>query len=563
MEIGPTRAQPMRIKPIPNQRLGENSLSLTLDLTPHFDVDTITGSVVKLQTNAPGPANAAFVELFDSLDAAQPAAKRTTPLTAANFLSYVDRGDYNGSFFHRLVPGFVLQGGGFGLSKKDGKVDTVRQGPKLNNEPGNGNIRGTLAMAKLGGDPNSATNQFFVNLVDNRPNLDNQNGGFTAFARVLGNGMALFDRLAKSLVVNADGAVFSNLPLQGYTPAASGSKQLPIQPNNLLTISEAVRSDEVTYRVTAAGAKASVQPDGQLQLSWTKAPSRAVKVTVDATSVADGTTTRSLSFLVQPSRTDSNNDTQTFVDLATETPSSDPPENLNETAQAENPDLLTLGGAVDGYKVGTESQDRITITKQDPNKSWALWGLGGKDLLVGGAQNDYLIGGAGIDTLTGGRGQDSFVLTDSDPKNIDTITDFSPKDDTLIISTDILDASIDQEIALIKYSELRNQSTANKTFESKEAAHYILIDTSANIKKINSLKFDKQIFLAVDTTGKKLLIDDDGNWFKGSRTIANLSKSSTIGWSSNNFSLGFDADSFSIKNVGQIQEINSATNQLA
>jgi cyclophilin family peptidyl-prolyl cis-trans isomerase len=303
----------MQTKPIPTQRLGKNSLSLKLDLTPYFDVDGITGSVVRLQTNAAGPGNVVFVELFDKLDPTRPAAKRTTPLTAANFLSYVDRGDYNGTIFHRLVKGFVLQGGGFGLAKrtnpKDPLLDDVRQGPKLRNEPGNGNIRGTLAMAKLGGDPNSATNQFFVNLGDNRANLDNQNGGFTAFARVLGKGMVLFDRLANSLLVNADGGVFSELPLQGYTPAPSGASPRPIQPSNLLAVSEAVRSDEVVYKVRAAGAKASVRADGQLQLSWSKAPTQAVKVTVEATSIADGTTTRSLSFLVQPSLSEPETDT--------------------------------------------------------------------------------------------------------------------------------------------------------------------------------------------------------------------------------------------------------------
>ena len=302
----------MQTKPIPTQRLGKNSLSLKLDLTPYFDVDGITGSVVRLQTNAAGPGNVAFVELFDKLDPTRPAAKRTTPLTAANFLSYVDRGDYNGTIFHRLVKGFVLQGGGFGLAKrtnpKDPLLDDVRQGPKLRNEPGNGNIRGTLAMAKLGGDPNSATNQFFVNLGDNRANLDNQNGGFTAFARVLGKGMMLFDRLAKSLVVNA-GGMFQELPLQDFTPAASGAKQPELKQSNLLAITKAERSDEVTYQVRAAGAKASVRADGQLQLSWSKAPTQPVKVTVQATSIADGTTTRSLSFLVQPSLSEPETDT--------------------------------------------------------------------------------------------------------------------------------------------------------------------------------------------------------------------------------------------------------------
>lgn len=125
------------------------------------------------------------------------------PLTKRNFERYVDAGLYDGTFFHRYIEGFVLQGGGFidpeqaidsdGVMAHipvdlDGDPDTSN--PTLDNEydltPHRSNVRGTLAMAKLGGDPDSATNQFFFNLADNSANLDNQNGGFTVFAEVVG-----------------------------------------------------------------------------------------------------------------------------------------------------------------------------------------------------------------------------------------------------------------------------------------------------------------------------------------------------------------------------------------
>ena len=129
------------------------------------------------------------IELFDEL----------TPITVANFLSYVNSGAYNGTFIHRSEPNFVIQGGWL-----------------VFNEPGISNTRGTLAMAKVGGDPNSATSQWFVNIGNNSSNLDEQNGGFTAFARVLDNGMEVVDAinaLPRAVLVN--GAV-DNAPVVNY-----------------------------------------------------------------------------------------------------------------------------------------------------------------------------------------------------------------------------------------------------------------------------------------------------------------------------------------------------------
>jgi peptidyl-prolyl cis-trans isomerase A (cyclophilin A) len=117
------------------------------------------------------------------------------PATVENFLHYAERGDYDGMFFHRLIPGFVLQGGGYRYDPVD-RYRPIPADPPLANEPGISNLRGTVAMAKLGGQPDSATNQFFINLADNRTILDAQNGGFTVFARVVPEDMAVVDELA-------------------------------------------------------------------------------------------------------------------------------------------------------------------------------------------------------------------------------------------------------------------------------------------------------------------------------------------------------------------------------
>jgi cyclophilin family peptidyl-prolyl cis-trans isomerase len=169
-----------------------------------FGESLFANSVVRFSTNV-GEID---IELFDT----------ETPLTVDNFLSYVNAGRYNQSFIHRSVPGFVIQGGGFGLSGN--AVVSVPTDAAVPNEPGISNLRGTVAMAKLGDDPNSATSQWFINLEDNAENLDAQNGGFTVFGHVVGNGMAVADRIAAFATYNATaqlGGAFGNLPLQSVT----------------------------------------------------------------------------------------------------------------------------------------------------------------------------------------------------------------------------------------------------------------------------------------------------------------------------------------------------------
>jgi cyclophilin family peptidyl-prolyl cis-trans isomerase len=151
------------------------------------------------------------------------------PKTVANFLDYVNRGAYDQSIFHRLVPGFVLQGGGY-FTAGDNLL-AIPAGSPVVNEFKLSNTRGTVAMAKLGTDPNSAVDEFFFNLVDNSKTLDPQNGGFTVFAQVSDDAsLAVMDQIAGQQVVNVDGNIFSTLPVVGY--AGSG----PILHQNFVTV---------------------------------------------------------------------------------------------------------------------------------------------------------------------------------------------------------------------------------------------------------------------------------------------------------------------------------------
>lgn len=122
------------------------------------------------------------VELYD----------KEAPESSANFLRYVDDGHYDGTIFHRVIPGFMIQCGGFasGMEQKDTH-------PPIRNEATNGleNLRGTLAMARTS-DVHSATAQFFINLVDN-DFLNHQPGnyGYAVFGRVTA-GMDVIDAIA-------------------------------------------------------------------------------------------------------------------------------------------------------------------------------------------------------------------------------------------------------------------------------------------------------------------------------------------------------------------------------
>lgn len=175
---------PVVTKTIDNTTLGTNT-QFTIPLADKF-VDDDSEKAVRLKTTN-GDIN---VLLYPSL----------TPQAVNNFLGYVDNGAYDGVIFHRSVPTFVVQGGAYVPVESPNYFSSLLKRPSPLNEPGISNIRGTIAAAKVGGSPDSATHDFFFNLEDNSLKegieLDNQNGGFTVFARVAGTGMDKVDAIA-------------------------------------------------------------------------------------------------------------------------------------------------------------------------------------------------------------------------------------------------------------------------------------------------------------------------------------------------------------------------------
>jgi peptidyl-prolyl cis-trans isomerase A (cyclophilin A) len=138
------------------------------------------------------------IELFDE----------EAPVSVANFLQYVKDGFYDGTIFHRVEPGMVIQGGGFTVEME--KKDTL---PPIINEAGNGlrNSRGTIGAARTS-DMNSANSQFYINLVNNSGfNGDGVTGGYAVFGRVY-EGMSVVDAIALEETGMAGG--MNNVPIE-------------------------------------------------------------------------------------------------------------------------------------------------------------------------------------------------------------------------------------------------------------------------------------------------------------------------------------------------------------
>jgi peptidyl-prolyl cis-trans isomerase A (cyclophilin A) len=207
-------------------------LILAASLQPSFSADTsppAAGAAAK-----PAGSSAASPAGGDTKSPAKPAAAAATPaanpvvlvvtsmgnfkielnaerapLSVANFLNYVDQGQYTNTLFHRVVANFVIQGGGF-----DTDYNLKVAAAKVPNESGNGlsNIRGTVGMARTQ-EPHGANDQFYVNLADNAALDPNQTRwGYAVFGRVI-SGMEVVDRIG-SVATSSHGILKEDVPVK-------------------------------------------------------------------------------------------------------------------------------------------------------------------------------------------------------------------------------------------------------------------------------------------------------------------------------------------------------------
>lgn len=215
----------------------------TVNLPALLGVPGISGQVMQFET-VRGTFN---VELLAN----------DAPKTVANFLNYVNRGAYTNSIFHRSVPGFVIQSGGF--TSSGNLVTAISADGPVQNEFKVSNTRGTIAMAKTAAGPNTATNQWFINLASNSANLDNQNGGFTVFARVLGNGMTVADSIAAVTAYDVSaqlGGDFTALPLIGGN--LNSSALVVIRTITAIPVYARVAGEKAVVTYTATSSNAGV-----------------------------------------------------------------------------------------------------------------------------------------------------------------------------------------------------------------------------------------------------------------------------------------------------------------
>ncbi len=185
-----------------------------------FSCFTSQATIVEMQTSH----GVIELNLFD----------QQAPNTVANFLSYIEDDAYNQTVIHRSVSDFVIQGGGFTFTDELVPITTK---PTVVNEPVLSNVKGTIAMAKLANDENSATSQWFFNMVDNSEALDTQNGGFTVFGQITAQRQATLDNIA-GLVHCGD------IPLVDITSEQCSSSDVALSSANFVTINSVVVLDD-------------------------------------------------------------------------------------------------------------------------------------------------------------------------------------------------------------------------------------------------------------------------------------------------------------------------------
>ncbi|MEO0797205.1 MAG: peptidylprolyl isomerase [Verrucomicrobiota bacterium] len=205
-----------KVLPVLNSRIVDHTITgsgvtVRIDLDTIFGTEEIDDQAVRFTSQFPLDSSDKFVidlALFSN----------RTPITRTNFLTYVNSGAYDNQFIHRRPrTDFVIQGGSWFVNS-DPSLTPITPNDPIQNEFGISNTEWTLSMAKLSGDPDSATSGWFISISENSAILDPQNGGFTVFGRVLQSTQddTAFLSSTDNFPVQTLNATFAEIPLNNF-----------------------------------------------------------------------------------------------------------------------------------------------------------------------------------------------------------------------------------------------------------------------------------------------------------------------------------------------------------
>lgn len=361
--IAGPKVLPVLNQPITN-RSGLAGFPLTVNLASAFGTEAIDDQVVRFRSQFSSGEIPVVMDmaLFSN----------RTPVTRQNFLNYVASGAYVDSFIHRSVPGFVIQGGASRIVS--GEIQFIPTNPPIVNEFGISNTLGTVSMAKLDGDPNSATSQWFVSLGANSNELDPQNGGFTVFGRMtrttFGNAQTFGN--PQIFPIFKFGGIYPQLPLFQGPNSELDFILFPSVSLVPIPAGEAGDDTHLIYSVvsnTNPGLVSfSINPEGRLTLSPTAGAAGNSTLTIRATDSVGNTVDDQFGLNV--------NLTDTYTTWAsrnafpngqaspTQNPDGDAWNNLQEFAFLGDPALPSPSGAVvsSGFSGATPSARYLTLT---------------------------------------------------------------------------------------------------------------------------------------------------------------------------------------------------------
>lgn len=251
-----------------------NTLPLTLRILTAAALPTVAENIANVTVGTGSQFDVDLDGKFADADSEKAVTIKTTkgdidillypslvPEAVENFMGYVEAGAYNGVMFHRSAvesetnEKFVVQGGGYVPIQSPNYFASLLKRESPRNEPGISNLRGTLAAAKVGGNPDSATHDFFFNMKDNSTTgaaLDNQNAGFTVFARVAGSGMSIVDAIS-NLPRGVYGTSTNNqIILDGYIYSSGSSSPFQETPMDTTAATAPTAMDNnLTVRMTS------------------------------------------------------------------------------------------------------------------------------------------------------------------------------------------------------------------------------------------------------------------------------------------------------------------------